>query len=487
MHQINVGHGNRSHRTACALGVVAMIIAAAMSGSCFFGTATNLCGQPGRRCSPGQACAASQDICIDIGGCGDGIISPDKGEVCDDGNVIDGDGCSADCTSDETCGNGMKDAKETCDDGNRTSGDGCSADCVEEKCGDSIYNPENHEECDTGTDTQACDGHGRCVIPRCGDGYTNKLFIPFMATAPEECDEAKPDPADPTKTVSVDTTDCNGNNDGFNGPGSCRHASCGDGYLNPMFKPNGTTPEACDTGGDSPTCNGNIDLVLKSDGTSIQSNNKDSKCQAPTCGDGYLNPRFIPNGPNGTSFEACDAGQDTSTCNGNHARVLATDGTLIQPNDLNSECQLPRCGDGYLNPMFKPNGPDGRNHEACDAGADTSECNGNHDSVLKRDGTVLQTNDVDSECQHPSCGDGYLNPMSIPIEQCDNGDQAHGNGNSDTRPGACRSNCLQAFCGDGVKDAGEVCDPGTGVTPPKPEVGCSGQGSCQNNCMACGP
>ena len=29
--------------------------------------------------------------------CGDGILSPNNGEECDDGNNIDGDGCSADC------------------------------------------------------------------------------------------------------------------------------------------------------------------------------------------------------------------------------------------------------------------------------------------------------------------------------------------------------------------------------------------------------
>ena len=61
-------------------------------------------------------------------GCGDGVV--EGTEVCDDGNRIGGDGCSANCDSLETCGNGVIDPTEQCDDGKPTiSGDGCSASC----------------------------------------------------------------------------------------------------------------------------------------------------------------------------------------------------------------------------------------------------------------------------------------------------------------------------------------------------------------------
>ena len=33
--------------------------------------------------------------------------------------------------------------------------------------------------------------------------------------------------------------------------------------------------------------------------------------------------------------------------------------------------------------------------------------------------------------------------------------------NSDSQPGACRSTCVLAGCGDGILDAGEACDQGT--------------------------
>ena len=39
--------------------------------------------------------------------CGNGTI--ESGERCDDGNTVGADGCSASCTSTETCGNGFLD------------------------------------------------------------------------------------------------------------------------------------------------------------------------------------------------------------------------------------------------------------------------------------------------------------------------------------------------------------------------------------------
>ncbi len=64
--------------------------------------------------------------------CGDHIV--EAGEACDDGNTTDGDGCSADCASNETCGNKVIDLVkgEQCDDGNFLDHDGCSSACLAE-------------------------------------------------------------------------------------------------------------------------------------------------------------------------------------------------------------------------------------------------------------------------------------------------------------------------------------------------------------------
>jgi cysteine-rich repeat protein len=48
-----------------------------------------------------------------------------------------------------------------------------------------------------------------------------------------------------------------------------------------------------------------------------------------------------------------------------------------------------------------------------------------------------------------TCGDGVLDVG----EQCDDGSN-----NSDSVPGACRTDCRDHFCGDGVVDTDEVCD-----------------------------
>ncbi|HPH67788.1 MAG TPA: DUF4215 domain-containing protein, partial [Kofleriaceae bacterium] len=89
--------------------------------------------------------------------CGDGVVSAN--EACDDGNIVSGDGCEADCAV-TGCGNGVVAGAEACDDGNTRDGDGCSAACEFEAC------PA------TGPSSQPCDvGNG---FVRRNDGYQAK-------------------------------------------------------------------------------------------------------------------------------------------------------------------------------------------------------------------------------------------------------------------------------------------------------------------------
>lgn len=120
--------------------------------------------------------------------CGDGNL--DTTEECDDGNTVDGDGCSATCTLEETeeCGNGILEGAEECDDGNTADGDGCSATCTEEQvtpteeCGNGIL--EGAEECDDGNtvDGDGCDNQCKEEVPEdaCGNG---------ILEAGEQCDD----------------------------------------------------------------------------------------------------------------------------------------------------------------------------------------------------------------------------------------------------------------------------------------------------------
>src|SRR5262249_20348022 len=64
--------------------------------------------------------------------CGNGSLDP--GEQCDDGNLVDDDGCDSNCTL-PACGNGVVDATEECDDANRSNGDQCENDCTSPHCG----------------------------------------------------------------------------------------------------------------------------------------------------------------------------------------------------------------------------------------------------------------------------------------------------------------------------------------------------------------
>lgn len=65
--------------------------------------------------------------------CGDGAA--EGTEACDDGNMVGGDVCAADCSRAPRCGDAILDADEMCDDGNLLPGDDCSPQCLPEAAG----------------------------------------------------------------------------------------------------------------------------------------------------------------------------------------------------------------------------------------------------------------------------------------------------------------------------------------------------------------
>lgn len=90
-----------------------------------------------------------------------GNVMPGFGmETCDDGNMVDGDGCNSKCILE--CGNKVLDGQETCDDGNVKDGDGCSSSCSLE---------HGFVECSPGGCTTSC-----------GDGV--------IVSRPDSCDSA---------------------------------------------------------------------------------------------------------------------------------------------------------------------------------------------------------------------------------------------------------------------------------------------------------
>jgi cysteine-rich repeat protein len=174
--------------------------------------------------------------------CGNTEVEPP--EECDDGNLVDGDGCDSNCTV-TGCGNGIVTAGEECDDGNDNNDDACTNACTLNVCGDGHLHT-GVEECDDGnlTDGDGCDSN--CTATGCGNG---------IATAGEECDDGG---------FSATCDD------------DCTFTDCGDGTLNQA------ADEQCDDGNteDGDGCDsscqfeGGGDLcagVPQSSGTAIRS------------------------------------------------------------------------------------------------------------------------------------------------------------------------------------------------------------------------
>ncbi len=133
--------------------------------------------------SPNAACRSN----CHLPSCGDGIVDDQLGEACDDGNNIDGDGCSADCSSTSVCGNRVVETGEVCDDGNNTDGDGCSADCKsDETCGNGYLDAVLGEECDDANNTD-WDGCNSCSIVefRVNTHTSSGQSFPAVAMAPD--------------------------------------------------------------------------------------------------------------------------------------------------------------------------------------------------------------------------------------------------------------------------------------------------------------
>ncbi len=147
----------------------------------------------------GNDLAVVQNGPVNIPVCGNALL--EDLEECDDGNNMDGDGCSKSCQKEgdpELCGNKTLDANEECDDGNKISGDGCEANCIktdptEPVCGDAKLDTESGEECDDGNliDNDGCDAtckkeeitgsNGGCSLQQ--DAQANLILSAFIVFA----------------------------------------------------------------------------------------------------------------------------------------------------------------------------------------------------------------------------------------------------------------------------------------------------------------
>jgi len=241
--------------------------------------------------------------------CGDGVV--DRSEQCDDGNTVDGDGCSSTCQietpSPARCGDGVVNGTEQCDAGGETST--CNADCTNSRCGDGTVNAHAGEQCDDGNTVNGdgCSSTCRNETPPpsgCGDGVVNGT---------EECDGG-----------GSETATCNTN---------CTTSRCGDSIVNTL------AGEQCDDGntvngdGCSPTCqietgggggggggggttpvcgNGTIETNEQcDDGNTANGDGCSSTCQSepggPLCGNGVVEGTEECDDGNTTGCDGCSA------------------------------------------------------------------------------------------------------------------------------------------------------------------------------------
>ncbi|MCA9692782.1 MAG: DUF4215 domain-containing protein [Myxococcales bacterium] len=205
---------------------------------------------------------------------------------------------------------------------------------------------------------------------------------------------------------------------------TCEAPACGDGYVQ--------DGEACDDGNDEQgdACIDCVDAVCGDgilyegvegcdDGNDIDDDACSNECVAASCGDGVLQAN---------EGEACDDGNDVDT------------------DMCTSACQLATCGDGYIYEGF----------EDCDDAGESDACNDDCTPAVCGDGKFNQSageecddgNDVDTDmctsmCTLPACGDGFVQQG----EECDDGNLMPGDG--------CDDMCKAEYCFQFSNDGGE--------------------------------
>ncbi len=343
--------------------------------------------------------------------CGNGITNP--GEVCDDGNGTNNDGCDTSCrlsngqtcTMDDqcssgvcdtmgsgkcepanTCGNGKLDIanNEFCDDGNTTGGDGCEADCKlpdgstctgDNQCHSGVCDPTSNT-CEPGN---LC-GNGKLEGSEvCDDGNT---------TANDGCD---------ADCKLSDGTTCTGDNQCHSGvcdptSNTCEPANqCGNGKLEGS--------EVCDDGNTASGDSCEADCRLPNGGGCTS----DAECSSGLCVNGTCQPQNSCGNGNVevANGEACDDANSTPG-DGCENDCKLTDGKECTDD---TQCHSGVCdeqGSGTCEPADECGNGAVEGTEGCDDG-NLDNGDGCSASCKIEDGFPCTD---DGMCQSGQCGDG---------------------------------------------------------------------------------
>ncbi len=405
--------------------------------------------------------AASPSVCTPI--CGDGLKR--GSEACDQGNVVAGDGCSATCTVEANwtcngasptvctpiCGNGVRQTPiESCDDGNVVANDGCSATC----------SSEAGWSCNTASPTvctSVCQNGYRTGTETCddannnnGDGCTKFCVLETGWT----CTTAVPNVCTPTcgdgSRLGTETA-----------AGKCDDGNTinGDGCSSTCSAETGWTCTGAGAGSCTPTCGDGMRLGTETaagrcdDANTTASDGCSSTCNAET----------------GYTCTGAGAGSCTPTC-GDGSRVgvetgvtRCDDGNTVAGDGCNASCTketgytctgagagscTPTCGDGMrVGTETGATKCDDANTTASDGCSATCNVEANYTCTGAGAGSCA-----------PTCGDGVRIGTETAVGKCDDGNTTAGDGCSAacaaeagyTCTGAGGASCTPT-CGDGMR------------------------------------
>ncbi len=363
--------------------------------------------------------------------CGNKLV--EYPEQCDDGNLVNGDGCNASCIIESpsvpVCGNKVKEGSEQCDDGNLTNGDGCNNVCQIEVaspvCGNGKL--ESSEQCDDGNvlNNDGCSSVCQVeILSVCGNAKLE---------SGEQCDDGNKVSGDGCSSSCVRELPI-----------------CGNAKLEGS--------EQCDDGN-----------LISGDGCS-------SSCvkELPVCGNAKLESGEQCDDGNNTNNDGCSSSclkESLPVCgNGiKEGTEVCDDGNLVSNDGCNSICKAEWCGNGIKEGPEQCDDGNWINRDGCSALCILESVkpvcgNGKKEGTEACDDGNLVSNDgCSSSCSIeqtpiPVCGNEKIESP----ETCDDGNRTSGDG--------CSSSCqkevvtTRPVCGNGKLEGSEQCDDGNRVS-----------------------
>lgn len=298
--------------------------------------------------------------------CGDAEVHP-SAELCDDGNIRSGDGCSSQCLLEDgwVCASGAPTVCRRCGDGVCAQGEDqctCPVDCAGATCGDGLCCAEAGETCSCAADCGpppcgdglCCEGEEESSCPDCGDCGNGSCEIDKgedQCRCPEDCESRNGEcgngsccaasgedagncPADCCQDPTCGDGACCPTENAADCPRDCCAApTCGDGVCCP-------TEDAAECPGDccasAPICGDGVCCPDQEDADSCAG---DCCSQSPPCGDGRCCPGESCEADGCEPCPSCSSGGSCDPCCEKCAQDAACDYVCQAGCDCNYDCR----------------------------------------------------------------------------------------------------------------------------------------------------